>query len=295
MADLEHFGAGLWRQASRTMAYNAGVWASQGQAVLIDPGVYPVEIDHLVQGVAGLDAKVVLVILTHSHWDHLLGPKRLQGSPRLAAHISYRDQAQIHGDHIGRQVANWEKREILEETSPFVMPEPTLWLKHGDEIDVGALRLTCLHVPGHAADQLALLEVQSGVLWAADILSDVEIPFVSHSLRSYQQTLRQLAGLTINGLIPGHGTPAATHTAVAERLSADLAYLNELSERVTTSITAGKSAVETVSECAGMRFRHQDAMKLFHQFNIESAYVELGGPIDRACMGWDREWTEAMQ
>ncbi|GAB4424528.1 MAG: hypothetical protein OHK0015_03430 [Chloroflexi bacterium OHK40] len=270
------------------MHYNAGLIVSAGSAALIDPGPHPDDVAAAADLAASLGARVELVLLTHSHWDHILGPERLPGVP-VAAHTSFAATLAAQQEPTLRMIGRWEQRFGYGREAPFTPPVITTLLGDGASLTVGDLAFQAIHIPGHAADQLALFEPASGALWAADTLSDVEIPFVSDSLDAYEQSLARLARLPMRALVPGHGNPTDDPTAIVERLSADRAYLAELRERVAAVLRAGGSLEMAVERCAGMLFREPAANAAPHRLNIESVYIELGGQADPARVGWVQE------
>jgi glyoxylase-like metal-dependent hydrolase (beta-lactamase superfamily II) len=119
----------------RNFGYLLGDRAAK-QAVLIDPSYTP---DAFVERAREQSLNVTHVINTHSHDDHINGNSRavaLTGA-RTAAHRA------LH---------------------------PDIPLADGDELAIGQLRLTCLHVPGHCADHLALYESTHNLLVTGDLL-----------------------------------------------------------------------------------------------------------------------------
>ncbi len=97
---------------------------------------------------------------------------------------------------------------------------------------VGGLELRLAHAPGHSPNMLTVYEPASATLWAADVLSDVEIPSIIDDLASYERTLSRLAGLEIRTLVPGHGTATDDRAEIARRLDEDRAYLAALRETI---------------------------------------------------------------
>ena len=151
---------------------------------------------------------------------------------------------------------------------------------------MNGLVLQLIHVPGHAADQLAIYELQRACLWSSDILSDVEIPFVSDSLAAYERTLASLAGYDLRRLVPGHGHPTANAAEITARLNEDRAYLAELHTRVARAVERGLPLPEAVSACADMHYRNPAENSGPHRLNVESAYLELGGEAGLEPVGW---------
>jgi glyoxylase-like metal-dependent hydrolase (beta-lactamase superfamily II) len=278
----------LWVQQSELYMMNSGLFVSQGRACLIDPGVLPDETKAIVAFLAEHNLEPELLILTHSHWDHILGPAYFPGVKRVAQanYVKIVDQA---GQTIRKIIAKWEKEARIRRDTPFTLPYPDMIFQDRLTLHVGNLRLELLHVPGHAADQLAVYQPESGAFWASDILSDVEIPFISDNLAAYEQTLDKLSGLDIRALVPGHGHPTTDLNDIQNRFSEDKSYLARLRERVSQAVWDGKSVEETVGLCEDMIYRHPDDNQVSHRLNVESVYLELGGEADPTKVGWQIE------
>jgi glyoxylase-like metal-dependent hydrolase (beta-lactamase superfamily II) len=276
----------LWVAQSDYWATNSGIFLSDGQAVLIDPAVSVDEIDAIARFVSQQGAEPKWLVLTHSHGDHVLGPERFPGL-RTIAQARYLDMVARDQDRIAAGIAKWEADMGRTRQTAFSVPVPDETFKVERTLKVGRLALRLLHVPGHAADQLAVYEPERRCLWASDILSDLEIPFVSDSLAAYERTLATLAGYDVRLLVPGHGRATSDPAEIQARLADDRAYLAELRERVGQAVRSGKSVAEAVSECAGMRLRRPAENARPHQLNVESVFIELGGQADPRQVGWD--------
>ncbi len=281
----------LWVTQSRSLLFNSGLVISEGQACLIDPGLYPGEIEGLARFVAERDAVPQTIILTHSHWDHVLGPERFPGIKTIT-HAGYLSEVDKHDAGIRHEIMKWEKRAGVRRERPFVIPRPDETFASEMTHTVGDLTLRLAHAPGHAPDQLVVYHADSAALWASDILSDREIPFVSDSLAAYERTLAQLSTWNVRALAPGHGQPTTDPVEIRARLSEDIAYLTELRERVEQAVWQGKTVEETVAICAGMDYRHRADNELPHRLNVESAYLELGGEADPRKYGYKQDWPE---
>lgn len=108
------------------------------QAVLIDPSYSP---EVLVERATEQHLRVAYIINTHGHPDHVNGNDK---SVELT-------RAPIAGH-------------------PALPVPPDVLLGDGQELTVGALRLRCMHVPGHAADHLVVFEPSYGLLITGDLL-----------------------------------------------------------------------------------------------------------------------------
>lgn len=292
MPALTRWTPHLWVGQSEYFFTNSGVFLSAGQAVLVDPCMRPEEIDRIGQFVAEQGAEPRWLVLTHSHWDHVLGPERLPGIRRVA-HARYpevvaRDAAGIEGE-IARWEASFGRHRGPDEA--FRVPLPDETCEHERVLSAGRLRLKLIHVPGHAPDQLAVYEPEQACLWASDILSDVEIPMVSDSLAAYERTLERLSTYEVRVLVPGHGHPTTDAGEIWARWEDDRDYLSELRGRVSAAVQAGRTVDEAVAACASMRYRHPDENAQTHQLNVESTYLELGGQADPRRVGYRQDWS----
>jgi glyoxylase-like metal-dependent hydrolase (beta-lactamase superfamily II) len=278
----------LWYAQSEFFYTNSGVFLSEGEALLIDPCMRPEEIDTLAAWVEAQGARPKWLVLTHSHWDHILGPERLPGV-RTLAQAEYPAVAARDREGIRAEVEKWEARLGRRRAEPFRVPAPDEIVHDGHKLILGGLELWLLHVPGHAADQLAVYAPESGCLWASDILSDLEIPFVSHDLGAYERTLARLEMLEPRGLVPGHGHPTMNPAEIQTRFDEDRAYLAALRERVTRAVEQGLGVAEAVALCADMPYRRPAENDPPHRLNVESAYLALGGQADARRVGWGQD------
>ncbi|MFN8474982.1 MAG: MBL fold metallo-hydrolase [Anaerolineae bacterium] len=289
MSTFRPIAADLWVAQSPLFATNSGVWMNGFQAILIDPAIYPAEIEAMRDFLAAREIEAAYLILTHSHWDHVFGPEHFPDVP-IVTQAGFSRWANEPGAHLVEKIARFEEEADIHREAPFAIPMPSHTVDGAGELRLGDMLVRLTHAPGHAPDQLTIYEPVSGTLWAADMLSDLEIPFVSDSLAGYERTLADLAGRDINALVPGHGTPTVDGGEIQARLTDDRAYLAELRERVERAVGAGKTMDETVAACADMRFRYPDDNAGPHRLNVESVYAELGGAADGAAVGWGAAW-----
>lgn len=101
----EQWSPELWTAQSSLYATNSGVFVSGGQACLIDPGILPQEVQAIGRFVEERDAEVRAIVLTHGHWDHLLGVAAFTGAPVVAQALYARTIAGERAQRILAQVA----------------------------------------------------------------------------------------------------------------------------------------------------------------------------------------------
>ncbi|MGH3133484.1 MAG: MBL fold metallo-hydrolase [Gaiellaceae bacterium] len=278
----------LVTRQSRFMHYNAGAFVSRGEACLVDPGILADEVAALAGELRG--AQTRFIVLTHADWDHVLGPEHLPPT-RIVAHAAYADELDPEGIRV--MLAQLEEHAGVTREHPFEPPLPDETFEKELALEVGELELRLAHAPGHAASMLTIHEPKSGALWAADVLSDVEIPSVIDGLDEHEQTLERLAELEIRRLVPGHGTSTGDAGEIRRRLDDDRTYLAELRAGVTEAVAAGLSLDETVAACVRIARRRSDGDGTLHRLNVEKVYADFGGDADPQHVGYARAWREA--
>ncbi|HEU4674049.1 MAG TPA: MBL fold metallo-hydrolase [Candidatus Limnocylindrales bacterium] len=147
-----------------------------------------------------------LIVSTHGHWDHV------------------GDNAAV-AEHTGAPIAvhPLDRNRLVEPDplwAPFEIPPsvPAVELAEGSEVRFGEIRLRVLHVPGHTAGSVCLLDRDGGRLYSGDTLfaagwGRVDLPggdpdAMAVSLARLSELEDRLA------VLPGHG---ASTTIARER------------------------------------------------------------------------------
>lgn len=285
-SDFQEIGTCLWVKQNTPFATNTGLLIGTGHACLIDPGISSDNLTEIKHFVANQDAEVNTIILTHAHWDHLLGAAWFPNA-RMVAHKTYLEVIKNHHEHLVQQVASWR---VSEADTPEVWapPQPTKVYSHTLVMLLGDIPLRLIHTPGHTVDHSAVYIPQEKILWAGDMLSDHELPLVE-DINAYNRSLATLAALDVNILVPGHGKPALDSADITTRFDQDCTYLQALRHCVHGALTRGYDSAQTVEACLHVPFAQPNDYPHAHQWNIESAYCTLGGSAE-APSGWVKEW-----
>jgi len=278
----------LWVTQSPLYATNSGIFISAGQACLIDPGIAPDELAAIANFVTDHAAVPRALVITHAHWDHMMGSEQFPDVP-IITHSNYGNVLKAHAADLKKQVAQWAKHSHSERPHPFVLPQATYSFSHELRLTLGTLTLHLLPAPGHAPDQLVLYHAESGTLWAADMLSDREIPLVMGSLNAYAHTLARLAQFDVRTLVPGHGTPTTDPVAIQARFAQDHAYLTALREYVRHAVASEMTQDEVVAASAAIPYAQPADNATAHRWNVESCFAALGGEVE-GTVGWDQDW-----
>jgi glyoxylase-like metal-dependent hydrolase (beta-lactamase superfamily II) len=200
---------------SRVVAPNPGPYTGPGTntwildagpvVAVIDPG--PDDERHLAALNKRLaQATVGVVLVTHSHPDHLA----------LADRLAAQHQASVQRH-----------------------PE----LRDGDIVRVGTLNLTALHTPGHSADHLCFWLAADRAVFTGDLILGQGSSMVTYpegDVAAYLRSLDRLAALEPRMLFPGHWDPVTDAMEKIEeyrrhRLAREAQILEEVRRRSGTA------------------------------------------------------------
>lgn len=166
------------------------------KAVVIDPGFYTQALlDAIEQSGA---SEIDYILLTHGHWDHVLGAQQLR--EKTNAKIA------IHPDDISLLqffIHEYQKENGLPKEDLSI----DILLKDGDEISFGNTTLKVMHVPGHTKGGVAFssdndMFVGDTVFRGTIGRTDLE----GGDYHTMMMSIRKLAKLKEDyTLYPGHG------------------------------------------------------------------------------------------
>ena len=255
-------GQGIRVRRSVAYAMNSVLLLDSEHTIVVDPGVLPSELDDMKRAVDDAHPAQVTLFLTHAHWDHVLGlpwwPKarivahdRFGAEARRGAGRTLEEAKRIAAAHGETWTAGFE---------PFVPHEPVSGMRFAK---LGPWRVVWRDAFGHCDSQLNLHLPESRTLIAADMLSDIEIPWLNRPPAIYRATLDALVPLAehdaIETLIPGHGAIARDADAVRARIQRDLDYLDALEAGVREAKSRGLTREQAQEKLAGMKLEVADA------------------------------------
>lgn len=170
---------------------------ANGHAIVVDAP--PDTASQIVSLAKTLGASILDIVVTHGHWDHILGLYELQEATG----------ATIHGHP--------DLRQRIESPDPATGPMPmkpvslSNELEEGDEVVVGGHVFTVMHMPGHDVAHIILYGEDDGVILGGDVLfpqghGRTDLPGSDQS--TMDRTLRRFLDLPDDvQVLPGHGDP----------------------------------------------------------------------------------------
>ena len=184
----------------QTNCYIAGCPETKEGAV-IDPGGNP---EHILAEVKRQGLSIKYVLNTHAHFDHT----DANGAIVRATGATLA----LHPLDLPLLKASGGAALFGLRADPSPLPE--LELHHGDELEVGTLRLQVLHTPGHTPGHVCFFEQVHGVLFDGDVLFYRSIGRTDLPGGNYRQMMDSIEGMLFvlpddTVVYSGHG-PATT-------------------------------------------------------------------------------------
>ena len=180
----------------------AMVWDDNDRCAFIDPGCSSsAEMDTLIESVADKGLHPVCIMLTHSHFDHILGAAKLSGHfGGLPIYMHPDDRFTLQNNEFFCRCFGAPMPETFE----------TIDIREGSVVEVGELHFEVLETPGHTVGSVSYLERSEKVLFCGDTLfagaiGRTDLPGGDYDklMESIFTKLLHLEGDT--KVIPGHG------------------------------------------------------------------------------------------
>ncbi|MBT0724404.1 MBL fold metallo-hydrolase [Rosenbergiella sp. S61] len=179
------------------------VCTKTAKAALIDPGG---EADKIIALLRQHPIKLEKILLTHGHLDHVGAAKVLAQAFQVPLIGPHRD------DHFLFE-------SLPQQSAMFGFPHcpvfyPDQWLNEGECVELGAVKLSVLHCPGHTPGHIVFYQAEQRLLFSGDVLfkggvgrSDFPRGNAQQLIASIEKKLLPLGDDVT--FIPGHG-PGST-------------------------------------------------------------------------------------
>jgi glyoxylase-like metal-dependent hydrolase (beta-lactamase superfamily II) len=179
-------------------------------AVVVDPTN---SISPVIDLVRSRNASLSAILITHAHFDHIMGCEELKEAYPDAGIYLHKDDLHLWKNHGGADAFGFEIGPL---------PEPDHLLEKNITITIGEFSFQVFHTPGHTPGHVIYYSADDGVAFCGDLIfaggvgrTDLPGGDFTQLYESIQNVIYTLPGDTI--LLPGHGE----QTTVAQEKSSN--------------------------------------------------------------------------
>lgn len=253
---------------------NAGFVITPKGVVVVDALGSPVLAKKLIAEIKKITPqKVVAVIVTHYHADHVYG---LQEFKNIGAKIYAQGEGR---NYLSSETAKQRLIASRVDFAPWVNASTKLmgadvWVDQSYTLTVGGIEFKIGRVgPAHAPEDLIIYVPSEKVLFAGDLVFRGRIPFVGNAdSRGWLHALDEIQALNPSIVIPGHG---AYSSNPAEDILFTREYLKYLRESMTTSAVNMDPFEEAYQQADWSEYEGMPLFRAANRMNAYNVYLSI--------------------
>jgi glyoxylase-like metal-dependent hydrolase (beta-lactamase superfamily II) len=247
---------------------NAGFVITPKGVVVVDALGSPVLAKKLITEIKKITPqKVVAVIVTHYHADHVYG---LQEFKNIGATIYAQGEGR---NYLSSETAKQRLIASRIDFAPWVNASTKLiaadvWIDQAYTLTIGGVEFKISRVgPAHAPEDLIIYVPSEKVLFAGDLVFRGRIPFVGNAdSRGWLHALDEIEALSPSIVIPGHGSYSNNPTQ-------DIRFTREYLKYLRQSMTKSAVNMDPFEEAYQQAdWSEYEGMPLFRAANRMNAY-----------------------
>lgn len=169
-----------------------------GETVVIDPGDSP---DYLISFMKENDMKPCAILLTHGHYDHILGIRGLIHASDVPVYASEAEKEVLADGMLNHSAVHY---------ADAVTVVPDILLKDGETVTLAGVDMKMISTPGHTEGSCCYYIESMQLLFSGDTLfegsvgrTDLPTGSMSSMMHSINDVLKKLPDDT--DVYPGHG------------------------------------------------------------------------------------------
>jgi glyoxylase-like metal-dependent hydrolase (beta-lactamase superfamily II) len=253
---------------------NAGFVITPKGVVVIDALGSPVLAKKLIAEIKKITPqKVVAVIVTHYHADHVYG---LQEFKNIGAKIYAQGEGR---NYLSSETAKQRLIASRVDFAPWVNASTRLtgadvWIDQSYTLTVGGIEFRIGRVgPAHAPEDLIIYVPSEKVLFAGDLVFRGRIPFVGNAdSRGWLHALDEIQALKPSIVIPGHG---AYSSNPAEDILFTREYLKYLRESMTKSAVNMDPFEDAYKQTDWSEYEGMPLFRAANRMNAYNVYLSI--------------------
>ncbi|WP_250515620.1 MBL fold metallo-hydrolase [Caballeronia sp. INDeC2] len=260
--------------ANRGIVANNGFIVGTDGVTVIDTGPsyrYGRAMIEAIRKVTPLPVK--LVIITHQAPEFVFGAAAFRDDDvPILAHAR---AAQLIRERCSICLANLRKTLGEDEMAGSRVTVPEKTVNGTTEIESGGRKLQLLHFgPASTPGDLAVLDTQTGVLFAGGLVSNGRIPELrNEQIPGWLGALENLHALDLKMIVPGFGAPLR-----GDDIMRTGDYLRELDASVKQAYKNGVGLTEAMHTVQVPAFRNDKLYAIAQPQNVQRIYLQLEKP-----------------
>jgi glyoxylase-like metal-dependent hydrolase (beta-lactamase superfamily II) len=221
------------RFSSAFLGMNSTLLIEEDTALLVDPGVFPDELEAIQTYLIENYIHLAGVIITHTHGDHISGWYAFESIPTFMSTAVKLKKEENNSSDVRFAKGLYKKYKY--DPSLIKFPEFTTLFQSGQSNYIDRFELFCFHTPGHAMDLTTYILPESKVMITGDMLVAIPVPYILESFVKYYKSLKLIKELVdkyqIEILIPGHANFAHSSTEIMTRIQNEIHYIESTIEK----------------------------------------------------------------
>ncbi len=128
------------------------------EAVIVDPGAQP---DQIREYLAREELKPAAILLTHGHFDHMMGAETLRDAYEIPIYASAQEKRGLNSPSMNLMKKYFRKDYIL---------EADVYLADGEVFELAGCKIQLLDTPGHTPGSCCYYLASEGIAFTGDTL-----------------------------------------------------------------------------------------------------------------------------
>ena len=260
--------------ANQNFISNAGFVVTTAGVVVVDALGSPILAQKLITEIKKVtNQKVVAVIISHYHADHIYGLQEFQN-------IGAKIYAQSEGrNYLSSETAQQRLIASRIDFAPWVNDNTKLisadvWIDQKMKLSIGGIDFLISRVgPAHAPEDLLVYVPSEKVLFAGDLVFRDRIPFVGNAdSKGWLMGLDEIEKLNPNIVIPGHGNYSIKPI---EDIAFTRGYLKYLRESMSAAAINMDPFEEAYKQADWSEYEGMPLFKAANRMNAYNVYLSI--------------------
>ena len=147
------------------------------ETVMVDPGAYPAKVKNAVKE---QKLKLKAVLLTHAHFDHIMGIDGVREKFQVPVYASEKEQEILQDARLNLSAAYGGGYTFSDAT----------YVRDGEELEIAGMKIKVIETPGHTAGGCCYYIAEEEVLFSGDSLFCASIGRTDFPTGSSSQLVR---------------------------------------------------------------------------------------------------------